>query len=269
MIRIDVTIADRYQISSRLQRWVCTATLCAGMIAIGGRAPVHAGLVLGSETNTLQFTQGFTGSLDLSVSNTGSTSVLVNNFWIGVQLVADAGATGSLSLFGVAAPARGSLLSDAPTFSASDQSLTAATTVGGTDYVQLLGSNNTNYENSLAAAALAKLIAITLTASGDALGTWTLYGVNQSSSISYLANSNGDETDFTNVPAADDTAVALATITILAAVPEIDPPTGSFAVSVVIAALGMAEQRLRRNRRLEGRLDEAPRPSGTPGPSRR
>lgn len=247
MIRIDVTIADRYQISSRLQRWVCTATLCAGMIAIGGRAPVHAGLVLGSETNTLQFTQGFTGSLDLSVSNTGSTSVLVNNFWIGVQLVADAGATGSLSI-GVAAPARGSLLSDAPTFSASDQSLTAATTVGGTDYVQLLGGNNSNFDDELVATAIARLVAITFTASGDALGTWTLYGVNQgSSSVSYVANFNGVQTDFTNVPATDDTAMALATITILAApVPEIDPGTGSIAVSMVVAALGMVEQRLRR-----------------------
>lgn len=247
-MRIDVSIADRYTIPSRLQRWVCTATLCAVMIAIGGRVPVQAGLVLGSETIALQFTQGLSGSLDLSVSNTGSSSVFANNFWIGVQLVADAGATGSLSLSGVAAPTTGSLLSDGPTFSASDQSLSAATTVGGTDYMQLLGANNSNFDDELVATAIGRLIAITFTASGDALGNWTLYGVNQSSSsVSYVANSNGDQTDFTNVPATDDTAVALATITILPApVPEIDPGTGSIAVSMVVVALGMVEHRLRR-----------------------
>ena len=245
MFGLSVAAYGRDFAPAPVRRWVGLAALTLGIIAAGGRAPVEAGLVLESGASTLQFTQGSSGSLDLSVSNTGTDPVLVNSFWIGVQLVADAGATGRVSLSGVAAPTD-SLLSDTPTFDASGSTLSAGTTVGGTGYVQLLGSNNTNYENSLAAAALAKLIAITFTASGDALGTWTLYGVNQSSSISYLANSNGDQTDFANVPAADDTALALATITILAAVPEIDPGTGSFAVSVVIAALGMAEQRLRR-----------------------
>jgi hypothetical protein len=225
---------------------VSIAALSVGIIAAGGRVPVEAGLVLESGANTLQFTQGSTGSLDLSVTNSGR-AVLVNSFWIGVQLVADAGATGSVWLSGVAAPLTNSLLSDAPEFDTSTGTLSPETTVGGTDYIVLLGSNISNYENSLAAATLAKLIALTFTASDIALGKWTLYGVNQSSSsVSYLANSSGDQTDFTNVPAEDDTAVALATITILAAVPEIDPGTGSFAVSVVIAALGMAEQRLRR-----------------------
>lgn len=252
MFRLSVAAYGRDLVPSLGRRWVCLTALSVGIIAFGGRAPVEAGLVLQSGASTLQFTQGSSGSLDLSVSNTGTDPVLVNSFWIGVQLVADAGVTGSVSLSGVAAPLTDSLLSDAPTFSTSDQSLSTGTAVGGTDYVQLLGSNNTNYENSLDAAALAKLIALTFTASGDALGTWTLYGVNQSSnqsssSVSYLANSNGDQTDFTNVPAADDTAVALATITIVAApVPEIDPGAGSIAFSLVMAALGMAEQRLRR-----------------------
>ena len=247
MFRLSVAAYGRDFVPAPVRRWVSIAALSVGIIAAGGRAPVEAGLVLESGASTLQFTQGSSGSLDLSVNNTGANPVLVNLFLIGVQLVKDAEATGSVSLLNVAAPTD-SLLSDDPTFDASNAyTLDVGTTVGGTDYVQLLGSNNTYYENSLAAATLAKLIALTFTASDNALGTWTLYGVNQSgTSVSYLANFNGDQTDFTNVSAADGTAVALATITILAAVPEIDPGTGSFAVSVVIAALGMAEQRLRR-----------------------
>jgi hypothetical protein len=222
------------------------AALSVGIFAAGGRAPVEAGLVLQSGTSTLQFTQGSSGSLDLSVSNTGGR-VLVNSFWVGVQLVADEGATGSVSLTGVAAPHTDSLLSVDPTFDSSPGTLDVGTTVGGTGYVQLLGSNSSDYENPLATAALAKLIAITFTASRDAFGIWTLYGVNQSgNSVSYLANSNGDPSGFENVPAEDDAVVALATITILAPVPEIDPGTGSLAFFVVIAALGMAEHRLRR-----------------------
>lgn len=246
MFGLSVAVSGRDFVPALVRRWVCLTALCVGIVAIGGRAPVEAGLVLESGASTLQFTQGTSGSLDLSVSNNGRDPVLVNSFWVGVQLVADAGTTGNVTL-SVAAPLTDSLLSDDPLFDASPQTLTVGTTPGGTPYIQLLGANMSNFENSLAAAALAKLIAITFTASGDALGTWTLYGVNQSGdSVSYLANFNGDKTDFDNVPAADDTALALATITILAAVPEIDPGTGSFAFSAVLAALGMAEQRLRR-----------------------
>jgi len=246
MFRLSVAAYGRGFVPAPVRRWVSIAALSVGIIAVGGRAPVEAGLVLESGARTLQFTQGSSGSLDLSVRSTEAVPVYVNSFLIGVQLVADAGFTGSVSLSGVAAPLTDSLLSDAPTFDVYANTLSAGTTVGGTDYVQLLGANNTNYDNSLAAAALAKLIALTFTASSDALGTWTLYGVNQSSSVSYLANVNSVQTDFTNLPAADDTVVALATITILAAVPEIDPGTASFAISAVMAALGMMEQRLRR-----------------------
>jgi hypothetical protein len=79
---------------------------------------VEAGLVLQSGASTLQFSQGSSGSLDLVISNTGPDSVFVNYFWAGVQLVADRGATGSISLSGVAAPLTDSLLSHDPVFTA-------------------------------------------------------------------------------------------------------------------------------------------------------
>lgn len=247
MFHLSVAVYGRDLAPAVVRRWVGLAALSVGIFAVGGRVPAEADLILESSASPLQFTQGSSGSLDLSVSNTGVAPVLVNSFWVGVQLVADAGATGSVSLGDVAAPLTDSLLSDGPTFDASGNTLDFGTTVGGTGYVQLLGSNNSNYDNSLAAASFAKLIAITFSASGDALGTWTLYGVNQSGdSVSHVADFNGGQTGFDNVPAADDTAVVLATIKILAAVPEIDPGAGAFAVSAVMAALGIGEQRFRR-----------------------
>jgi hypothetical protein len=215
MFGLSVAAYGRDLVPALGRRWVCLTALSVGIIAFGGRAPVEAGLVLQSGTSTLQFSQGLSGSLDLVISNTGPDSVFVNYFWAGVQLVADRGATGSISLSGVAAPLTDSLLSHDPVFTASDETLTVGTTVGGTDYIQLIGANNSNSEDSLADGEVANLIAITFTASGDALGTWTLYGVNQSSSsVSYLSNVNDVQTGFDNVPATDDTAVALATIVV-------------------------------------------------------
>jgi hypothetical protein len=227
------------------RRWVCLTALSVGIIAFGGRAPVEAGLVLQSGASTLQFSQGSSGSLDLAVSNTGTDATFVNNFWVGVQLVADPGATGTLSLASVSAPASNSLLTYSPTFDASAATLSGTTTVGGADYIQLIGANNSNSEDSLADGEVANLIAITFTASGDALGTWTLYGVNQSSSsVSYLSNVNDVQTGFDNVPATDDTYIALATITVTA-VPE--PRTDVLAG--LAAAIGIAAASPLRHRR--------------------
>jgi len=252
MFQFDVASLRRPRVPAVVRRWTGLAALSVGIMACSTAATVEAGLVLQSGTGALQFSQGSSGSLDLVINNTGSSSAFVNSFWAGVQLVADNGVTGSLSLFSATAPLTGSLLSDDPAYAIASNTLTGATSVGGTDYIQVLGSNNTNFENSLSAAAIANLAALTFTATGDALGTWTLYGVNQSgSSVSFVANGHGDQTDFDNLPAADDTTVALATITIVAAsVPEIDPGTGSLAFTLVAAALGLAEARLRRSRAL-------------------
>lgn len=262
MFRMDVPYSRQKPVPAVARRLLALAALSAAVVSCGSPAVLEAGLVLQSSTSTLQFFQGSTGSLDLVIDNTGSSATFVNAFGVGVQLVADAGATGTLSLTTVGTPLTASLLSDDPVFSAQPSTLSAATTAGGTDYIQLFGANNSSFEDSLSTAAVANLIAITFTATGDALGTWTLYGVNQSgSSVSYVANYNGDQTDFTNLPTVDDTSVALATITIVAApVPEIDPGTGASALSLVAAALGVAEGRvLRRSRRCprEGLTDRA------------
>lgn len=228
------------------RRWVCLTALSVGIIAFGGRAPVEAGLVLQSGASTLQFSQGSSGSLDLAVSNTGTDATFVNNFWVGVQLVADPGATGTLSLASVSAPASNSLLTGSPTFDASAETLSGTTTVGGADYIQLLGGNNSSFDDTLNASSIANLLTLTFSASGDALGTWTLYGVNQGSSpsVSFTAGTLDQQTDFTNLPATDDTYIALATITVTA-VPE--PRTDVLAG--LAAAIGIAAASPLRHRR--------------------
>jgi hypothetical protein len=211
-----------------------------------GAATARAGLLLLSSTNTVEIEQGSSGLIDLAVSNTGTDATFVNNFLVGVQLVADPGATGTLSLASVSAPASNSLLTDSPTFDAIADTLSGTTTVGGADYIQLLGANISTFDDTLNASSIANLLTLTFSASGDALGTWTLYGVNQGSSpsVSFTADTLNQQTDFTNLPATDDTYIALATITVTA-VPE--PRTDVLAG--LAAAIGIAAASPLRHRR--------------------
>lgn len=210
-----------------------------------GAATARAGLLLLSSTNTVEIEQGSSGLIDLAVSNTGTDATFVNNFLVGVQLVADPGATGTLSLASVSAPASNSLLTDSPTFDAIADTLSGTTTVGGADYIQLLGANISIFEDTLNASSIANLLRLTFSASGDALGTWTLYGVNQgSSSVSFTADTSNQQTDFTNLPATDDTYIALATITVTAV-----PEPRTTVLAGLAAAIGIAAASPLRHRR--------------------
>lgn len=229
-------------VSTALRR-ACVAAILGMVVAAGGPAPARADLLLQSSTAAIDIVHGGSGSLDLSISNTGTAAASVSYFWVGVQLVAAPTATGTLSLQGVAAPLTNSLLTDNPSFNRYPLTLASPTAVGGYDYVLLDVFNASNFDDTLAGSSLANLAKLTFTASGAAQGTWTLYGVNQGvSSVSFVANANGDETNFTNLPKANDTYVALATITVI---PE--PPTAVLAASSVVAVASVTVLKRRRH----------------------
>jgi hypothetical protein len=171
-------------------------------------------------TGSLAMTQGNTGTLGITVTNTGTSPIDLAGMTIGLQLVPDGAVTGSLDL------------SD---FLATDTPWTNPTTVPPVLELLTLGQLNdsSNYflmsisgNYTLAASGTAVLGTVQFTASGDAVGTWQLWAVNEwpdeGFPISFVDDDQFETFQFTDLSRdeGDPLGVTLQIGTITVAVPE-------------------------------------------------
>jgi|688.fasta_scaffold150647_3 hypothetical protein len=159
---------------------------------------------------------GANSSLVLSATNTNSgTSVTNFNGWtLGLQLLPQGGATGTVTMTGITNPATNQALTvpDTPTFFNS----TLNTATNGTTAYKYVGiSNVDNTTTTFALGQSLNLANLAVTSSAGAAGTWNLYAVNQSPSQSAWLDVTGLGTDYGNLPATNGTSVLVGTVTVV------------------------------------------------------
>lgn len=152
----------------------------------------------------------------LSATNTNAgTSVTTFNGWtLGLQLLAQAGATGSVTITGISNPAVDPALTVPDTATFINAVLNSATN-GTTAYKYVGISNVDNTTTTFALGQSLNLANLAVTSSAGAAGTWSLYAVNQSPSQSAWLDVTGLGTDYGNLPATNGTSVLVGTVTVV------------------------------------------------------
>lgn len=146
--------------------------LAAGVAAACGTASATPIVELVS-SGTLAMTQGTTGTLAISVTNVGSSAISLTALSIGLQLIPDGVTTGSLTLDDFLGT--GTAWTNPATLPPFPDVLQLGPLNGTTSFFQM--SITGAYE--LLPSTTAVLGTVEFTASGDALGTWKLWAVNE------------------------------------------------------------------------------------------
>lgn len=156
------------------------------------------GLLIGSATATpLNLVTGLSQSvvtggsvlLDIAAMNQAPGDITdVNAFLLAFQLLPQSGATGTLTITTAGQPATNALLTgpELPyVFFQPSGSLAPGSVNGSSSFVGVVMANeDPDLGDTLAADATANLISLTLTASANASGTWTLYAITNGNPIS-------------------------------------------------------------------------------------
>ncbi len=178
--------------------------------------------------------------LQLSATNANAgTSVTNFNGWtLGLQLLPQVGATGTLTMTGITNAATNGALTnpDVPTFI----NATLNTATNGTTAYKYVGiSNVDNTTTTFTLGQSLNLANLAISSSAGASGNWNLYAVNQSPSQSAWLDVTGQGIDYGNLPATNGTSVLVGSVSV---VPE---PQGIVMAGSVIAA-GCCAWRARR-----------------------
>ena len=191
--------------------------------------------------NLLSMSPGANSSLVLSATNAnaGSSVTTFNGWTLGLQLLPQGGATGTLTMTGISNPTTNSALTvpDTPTFINS----TLNTATNGTTAYKYVGISNVDATTTTFALGQSlNLMSLAMSSSAGAAGTWNLYAVNQSPSQSAWLDVTGLGTDYGNVPATNGTSLLVGTVTVV-------PEPGSMVLAglagvVVFAAFGRWRQ---------------------------
>lgn len=146
--------------------------LAAGLAAACGTASATPIVEIVS-SGTLAMTQGTTGTLAISVTNVGTSAISLTGLSIGLQLIPDGGPTGSLTLDDFLGT--GTAWTNPATLPPFGDDLQLGDLNGTPSFFQM--SITGDYE--LLPSSTAVLGTVEFTASGDALGTWKLWVVNE------------------------------------------------------------------------------------------
>jgi hypothetical protein len=152
----------------------------------------------------------------LSATNTNAgTSVTTFNGWtLGLQLLAQAGATGSVTITGISNPAVDPALTVPDTATFINAVLNSAT--NGTTAYKYVGISNVDATTTTFALGQSlNLASLAVSSSSTASGVWNLYAVNQSPSQSAWLDVTGLGTDYGNLPALNGTSLLLGTVTVI------------------------------------------------------
>ena len=201
---------------------ICLSLACSAAMA--------AAVVNLDTGKSLLMQPGGTGSLSLSLTNTGDQSALINSYTLGI-LVVQTGGTGTLSFDSWIAPATNPLLSDGDAeYTPFDQPslfpLNAPVTIAGTEYFEyypVQAANTNGVDDALVAAATRDIGSLNV-ASVDGAGTWAIYVVNQEPPegglpVSFFQNAAPADFGFGNLPADNGANLLVGTVTV-SVVPE-------------------------------------------------
>jgi hypothetical protein len=147
-------------------------TLAAAVAGACGTAAASPILNLVT-TGSLTMTQGTTGTLAISVTNTGASAINLASLSIGLQLISDGVTTGDLTLDDFLGT--GTAWTNPATLPPFGETLQLGDLNGTPSFFQM--SITGEYE--LLPSVTAVLGTVELAASGDALGTWKIWAVNE------------------------------------------------------------------------------------------
>jgi len=198
---------------------------------------------------SVSMASGTTGLLTLSATNlVGGTGDITtfNGFGLALQLIPQAGASGTVQFADFFAPATNGILPDPDVPQFELNGITNMSPVNGssvaTSVALLMSETAPSPEATVPQGVLKNLGTLQFISTSNAVGTWTLYAVNDAFGRSYWTNAVADETTFDQLAAANGTALPLGTVSI---VPE--PSIVVFAAGAVMM-LAASRHRNARNR---------------------
>jgi hypothetical protein len=179
--------------------------------------------------------------LSATNANAGTSVTNFNGWTLGLQLLAQAGATGTVTMTGISNPAVNPALTvpDTETFI---NSLLTTPTNGTTAYKYVGISNVDATTTTFALGQTLNMASLSVSSSSTASGVWNLYAVNQSPSQSAWLDVTGLGTDYGNLPAINGTSVLLGTVTVI---PEPAPMLFAGLAGVVVCSLLGRRRKLR------------------------
>jgi|694.fasta_scaffold07047_2 hypothetical protein len=199
---------------------------------------------------SVSMASGTTGLLTLSATNlVGGTGDITtfNGFGLALQLIPQAGASGTVQFANFFVPATNGILPDPDVPQFELNGITNMSPVNGssvaTSVALLMSETAPSPETTVPQGVLKNLGTLQFISTSNAVGTWTLYAVNDAFGRSYWTNAVADETTFDQLAATNGTALTLGTVSIV--------PEPSIVVFAVGAAMMLAASRHRhaRNRR--------------------
>ena len=199
---------------------------------------------------SVSMASGTTGLLTLSATNlVGGTGDITtfNGFGLALQLIPQAGASGTVQFANFFVPATNGILPDPDVPQFELNGITNMSPVNGssvaTSVALLMSETAPSPEATVPQGVLKNLGTLQFISTSNAVGTWTLYAVNDAFGRSYWTDAVADETTFDQLAATNGTALTLGTVSIV--------PEPSIVVFAVGAAMMLAASRHRhaRNRR--------------------
>jgi hypothetical protein len=190
--------------------------------------------------------------LDIAVTNQAPGDVTnFNAFLLAFQLLPQPGATGSLTITGVAQPATSAMLSDPEVIFTPSGSVAPETVNGSSEFVgAVLANNDPDAGDPLAAGDTANLVSLSVATTAGSGGTWTLYAITNAIPISaWQTTESIDDIAFGNLPfpaSGSVSSLELGTVTV-STVPE--PTAMLFAALLGLVVIG-AGRRVARGRPL-------------------
>ena len=152
--------------------------------------------------------------LSATNANAGTSVTNFNGWTLGLQLLAQAGATGTVTMTGISNPAVNPALTVPDTETFSNALLTTAT--NGTTAYKYVGISNVDATTTTFALGQSlNLASLAVSSSSTASGVWNLYAVNQSPSQSAWLDVTGLGTDYGNLPAINGTSLLLGTVSVI------------------------------------------------------
>ena len=152
--------------------------------------------------------------LSATNANAGTSVTNFNGWTLGLQLLAQAGATGTVTMTGISNPAVNPALTVPDTETFNNALLTTAT--NGTTAYKYVGISNVDATTTTFALGQSlNLASLAVSSSSTASGVWNLYAVNQSPSQSAWLNVTGLGTDYGNLPAINGTSLLLGTVSVI------------------------------------------------------
>lgn len=218
------------------------------MCGLGIGTTAHATPLALTAGLSVSMASGTTALLTLSATNlvggTGNITTF-NGFGLALQLIPQAGASGTVQFSNFSVPATNGILPDPGDPQFELNGITNLSPVNGssiaTPLALLMNELAPQQETTVPQGVLKNLGILQFVASQNAAGTWTLYAVNDAFGRSYWTDSVGGETAFDQLAAANGTAVAIGTVSIV-------PEPSQMALAAGAAAMILAASRGRGGR---------------------